>query len=63
MPTRQKTATAPPSHGLRHNTTPTALTDVPRPATLRYDSGYTSYLQLLIKQRDLLQMQSSVIVA
>ena len=40
-----------------------ALTDALRLATLRYDNGYTSYLEVLTAQRDLLQTQSSLIDA
>ena len=38
-----------------------ALQDTLRLATLRYNNGYTSYLEVLTAQRDLLQTQSSVI--
>lgn len=41
----------------------TALTDSVRLATLRYDNGYSSYLDVLSAQRDLLQVQSSRIDA
>lgn len=40
-----------------------ALTDSLRLATLRYDNGYSSYLEVLTAQRDLLQIQSSRIDA
>ena len=39
----------------------TALKDTLRLATLRYDNGYSSYLEVLTAQRDLLQTQASVI--
>ena len=38
-----------------------ALKDTLRLATLRYDNGYSSYLEVLTAQRDLLQTQASVI--
>ena len=38
-----------------------ALQDTLRLATLRYDNGYSSYLEVLTAQRDLLQTQSTVI--
>ena len=41
----------------------TALTDSVRLATLRYDNGYSSYLDVLTAQRDLLQIQSNRIDA
>ena len=41
----------------------TALTDSVRLATLRYDNGYSSYLDVLTAQRDLLQIQSNKIDA
>lgn len=41
----------------------TALTDSLRLATLRYDNGYSSYLEVLTAQRDLLQIQSNRIDA
>ena len=41
----------------------TALSDALRLATLRYDNGYTSFLEVLTAQRDLLQTQSSLIDA
>lgn len=40
-----------------------ALTDTLRLATLRYDNGHTSFLEVLTAQRDLLQTQSSLIDA
>ncbi len=40
-----------------------ALTDALRLATLRYDNGYTSFLEVLTAQRDLLQTQASLIDA
>jgi multidrug efflux system outer membrane protein len=41
----------------------TALQDALRLATLRYNNGYSSYLEVLTAQRDLLQTQSTVIDA
>lgn len=38
-----------------------ALQDTLRLATLRYDNGYSSYLEVLTAQRDLLQTRSTVI--
>jgi multidrug efflux system outer membrane protein len=39
----------------------TALQDTLRLATLRYNNGYSSYLEVLTAQRDLLQTQSTLI--
>ena len=41
----------------------TALTDSTRLATLRYNNGYSSYLEVLTAQRDLLQIQATQIDA